>query len=61
MGLDGSVEMKKRVRMFTPIMPNFNCTDSANRRSLEERVAFVDHHMEDIFDSADRPFDVSGE
>ena len=61
MSLDGSTEMEKRVCVFTHAVPNVNCTDTANRRSLEERVAFVDHHMEDVFDSADHPFDVSGE
>ena len=61
MGLGGSTETEKRVCVFAHAVPNFNCTDTANRRSLEERVAFVDHHLEDIFDSADCPFDVSGE
>lgn len=41
----------------TQWLPSLNRT--ADRKSLEERVAFVDDHMTDVFDSADHPLDVS--
>lgn len=36
-----------------------NIHGQLKKSSLEERIQYADQHLEEIFDSADQPFDVS--